>query len=215
MSALTRQSDSPLETTGWEAGVLQLLEEQHLAAWSLSGGLRVSFAVGLVQFLQGLHEAEVYSIYGRFVTDLDSFCYQLERLLPGPRLDRRIDGPRGVTALLRERASFPGRPAGRFRFYIWHDADVLLSHDAKLFGRLVDAMAGVAAEAEYVSDDLLLIQRLVLVGGRPLRAYAADPRGQCRCWYQDGLGEPFWRVVTGVDRPRFQLVRIEGLRQVR
>jgi len=96
--------------------------------------------------------------------------------MPGPRLERRIDGGRGVTGLLRSRETNPGRPACKFRFYIWHDADVLLGENEALFGRLVDAMAGVAAEAEYVSDDLLMIHRTVFVGG-PLLPSAGGPDG--------------------------------------
>jgi hypothetical protein len=144
---------------------VQLLDEAHLVAISAAPRRRMHFAGSLGQFLQGLRDAEVCTLYGRFITDLDSFCYQLERAVAGPAVERRIDGLRGVTSLLRSREVFRGRPASKFRFYIWHDADVLLGENEALFGRLVDAMAGVAAEAEYVSDDLLMIHRTVFVGG--------------------------------------------------
>src|SRR5438105_7972434 len=149
MSALTRQPESPFGIADWQPDVVQLLDESHLVALSGVAPLRMHFAVSLGQFLQGLRDAEVCPLYGRYITDLDSFCYQLERAIAGPPIERRVDGPRGVTALLRSREVFRGRPASKFRFYIWHDADALLMRDEPLFGRLADAMMGVAAEAEY------------------------------------------------------------------
>lgn len=201
MSALTRQQHWPLGSANWQAAVTQLLDEHHLVAWSELPHLRMHFAVSLGQFLQGLRDVEVFPLYGRFITDLDTFCYQLERSLAGPVLERRIDGPRGVTALLRSREVFRGRTPSKFRFYIWHDADVLLGRDSALFGLLTDAISGVAAEAEYASDDLLLIHRGVFIGGPALDEYADDPAGQFQAWANDGFGEPFWRVVTGVEHP--------------
>lgn len=211
MSALTRHSEPPFEWAEWQPEVLQYLESNHLVAWSEHARRRLRFAVMLSQFLQGQREAEVCTLYGRNITDLDSFCHQLERALPGPPLERRIDGPRGITSLLRSRESFRGRPASKFRFYIWHDADVLLAADHRLFGSILDAIAGVGAEAEFVSDDLLLVHRSVLVGGAGLDAYAEDPLGQCQAWAMDDQGEPFWRLVTGVDAPTFMRYHIDTL----
>ncbi|MFN0133148.1 MAG: hypothetical protein ACKVW3_11575 [Phycisphaerales bacterium] len=211
MSALTRHPTTPLGVANWQADVAQLLDEHHLAAISPSGARRMHFAVSLGQFLQGLRDAEVCTLYGRFITDLDSFCYQLERAIAGPAIERRVDGPRGVTALLRSREVYRGRPASKFRFYVWHDADVLLGHDEPLFGRLVDAIAGVAAEAEYASDDLLMIHRLVSVGSEGLEVYSRKPDGQFQAWHADGLGEPFWKVVTGIETPKVMTYRIDQL----
>jgi hypothetical protein len=212
MSALIRQPESPFVVPHWQPAVVQLLEESHLVAISASARRRMHFAVSLSQFVQGLRDAEVCTLYGQFITDLESFCHQLERAIPGPLLDRRIDGPRGVTALLRSREVFRGRPASKFRFYVWHDADVLLRHDEHLFGRLADALAGVAAEAEYVSDDLLLIHRAVYVGGPLLAEYAESPAGQLQVWYPDTPGdEPFWQLVTGIERPPVTAYQIDGL----
>ncbi|GJQ30758.1 MAG: hypothetical protein HBSAPP03_26420 [Phycisphaerae bacterium] len=203
MSALSRKPEMPLLVTDWQADIVQLLDESHMVAWSEHAARRTQFAVSLGQFLGRQRDTEVCVFYGKYITDLDSFCYQLERAIPGPALDRRLDGPRGAVALLRARASFRGRPETKYRYYIWHDADVLLRQDHALFGRIVDAMAGVAAEAEYVSDDLLLIHRSVYVGSSMLDVYADDPRGQFRGWFLDGQGEPFWEVVTGLKRPPF------------
>lgn len=212
MSALTRQSDSPFAAANWQPEVVQLLDEHHLVATSAVPRRRMHFAVSLGQFLQGLRDAEVCTLYGRFITDLDSYCYQLERAVAGPPIERRIDGPRGVTALLRCREVFRGRPASKFRFYVWHDADVLMQADEGLFGRIVDAMAGVAAEAEYVSDDLLLIHRTVFVGGPVLDRYAQRDDGQFRVWLPDAENdEPFWQLVTGIERPPVMTYSIESL----
>lgn len=211
MSAVSRQPEMPLLAANWQGDVAQLLDEHHLVAWSDLPPRRMQFAVTLGRFLGSLRDTEVCVFYGRFITDLESFCYQLERALPGPTIDRRFDGPTGIASLLRARASFRGRPETKRRYYIWHDADILLKTNHVLFGQIVDALSGVAAEAEYVSDDLLLIHRTVYVGGSILDVYAEDPRGQFVSWQNDGRGEPFWRVVTGIDKPPFLRYPIDSL----
>lgn len=211
MSALSRQPDSPLVVADWQPQVVQTLEEFHLAAWSDRPDRRARFAASLSQFLGAQRDTEVCSFFGRYILDIESFCHQLERGLPGPILRRRIDGIDGVTAMLRYRHSVRGRRASKFRYYVWNDADVLLRANRPLFGQLVDAMAGVAAEAEYVSDDLLLIHRSIFVGSADLHEYFEDEHGQFRSWWQDEFGEPFWRVVTGIDTPRFETCEIDDL----
>lgn len=208
MSALTRQPDSPFSVPDWQAEVTQLLDEHHLVAWSAQPRKRVHFAASLSQFLGSLRDAEVCTLYGRFITDLDSFCCQLEQSVVGPALERRIDGINGVASLLRSRQTLQNRVASRYRYYIWHDAEVLLRQDPLLFGRLAETFAGVAAESEYVSDDLLLIHRAVFVGGPSLDLYAEHPEGQFQSWVKDEHPEPFWQVVTGLERPpvlRYQI----------
>lgn len=215
MSALSRHTEIPVLVPDWHADVVQLLDEHHLVAWSDMPKRRMQFAVSLGRFLSALRDTEVCMFYGRFITDLDSFCYQLERNLPGPGLERRLDGPAGIASLLRARASFRGRPETKHRFYIWHDADIMLQRDPVLFGQLVDTLSGVAAEAEFTSDDLLLIHRSVYVGGSALDLYSEDASGQFRTWYNDGPPghdvEPFWQIVTGVERPPFLRYRIDCL----
>jgi hypothetical protein len=213
MGALSRHPDSPLVVADWQPDVAQLLDENHLIATSERPGRRLAFAASMSQFLGAQRDAEVCPFYGRYITDLESFCHQLERTIAGPSLRRRIDGIDGVSALLRYRTSVSGRRAARFRYYVWHDADVLLRSDRALFGRLADAMAGVAAEAEYVSDDLLLIHRAVYVGGRDLVEYFDDEEGQFRSWWKDDFGEPFWKVVTGLDAPSCVTCDIDPLDQ--
>lgn len=211
MSALSRQPESPLLVADWHPDVTQLLDEHHLVATSEFPARRLQFATSLGQFLGMQRDTEVCSFYGRFITDLDSFCYQLERAVPGPLLDRRIDGPGGVAALLRNRMIVRGKPATKFRYYVWHDADLLLRNEPLVFAKLVDAIAGVAAEAEYVSDDLLLIHRAVFVGGPLLAEVAKDERGPFRTWLADEFGEPFWRVVTGLENPPFMTHSVDSL----
>ncbi|MEM1330544.1 MAG: hypothetical protein AAGG07_08290 [Planctomycetota bacterium] len=179
----------------------QFLDEQHMAAFSTDARKRVGFATAMGHFLESQRDTEVVHFYGRHITDLEGFCYQLESALPGAPLTRKIDGPSGIVNLLRHRHTFAFRPPARWRYYIWHDADVLLDHDERLFGRLADALMGAAAEAEYVSDEVLQLQRVLFVGGARLESYARDPEGQMRCWHDDGQGEPFWRVVTGIETP--------------
>jgi hypothetical protein len=212
MTAITRQSEAPFTIVNWQPDVVQLLDEQHLIAVSESPRRRMHFAVGLGQFLQGIRDAEVCTLYGRFITDVDSFCYQLERAIAGPAVERRIDGPRGLTSLLRSRRIVRGRPPTKLRFYIWHDADVLLSEDESLFARIVDAVSGVAAESEYASEDVLLIHRAVYVGSPILSAYADSVEGQFQSWASDSeYDDPFWKVVTGLERPPFARFPIDGL----
>lgn len=210
MSALSRHLDGWTHREPWEPGVTQMLDEHHLAASSPNPHSRVRFAARVAGFLGGLRDTEVVHLPGRRITDLDSFCSSLERWLPGP-IDRRIDGRNGVAATLRGRVHVRGVRPARFRFYVWEDADALLATDPELFGRLVDALAGVAAEAEYVSDDLLLIHRGVFIGGPVLDAYARHEAGQFRAWFDDHMGEPFWRVVTGVERPPVERLTIDRL----
>jgi len=211
MSAITRHSDLLFAVADWEPSVTQLMDESHLVAWSESAHRRCQFAAALGQFLGTMRDTEVCVLMGEHITDLESFASQLERLIPGPALERKIDGAKGITSLLRHRHTLRGRPAAKHRFYIWNDADVLLKKNHRLFGRLVDAIAGVAAEAEYASDDLLLLHRLALLGGPALDMYAEDPGGQCRSWFCEQGADPFWRIVTGIEAPAFLRYQIDLL----
>lgn len=192
----------PVQVTPWPVDVLQLLEEHHLCAWSTLPARRRKFGVDLAWHLAALAETQVCVLDGARITDLPSFCNQLERSIGFDRIERRIDTPMGVVGALRRRHTPRGEKPIKRRYYLWLDADVLLRRDHQLFGRLVDAIAGVAAEHEFANEDLLLLQRAVFVGGPSLDMYAEDPRGQFRSWWSDAGEDPLWRVVTGVAAPR-------------
>lgn len=210
MSSLTRPHLRRIGfPTEWHAGVTQLLDEHHLVATSANAARRVDFGASLGQFLGNLREVEVCHFHARWITDLDSFCAQLERVIAGGTVERRLHGPRGVVARLRARHEPSDQPASKYRYYLWHDIDDLAARDPVLLARLVDALAGVAAEAEYVSDDLLLIHRAVYIGGPALLALHESARSPFRAWLHDGQGEPFWKAATGVERPPFLHVSID------
>lgn len=194
----------------WEAEVLRLLEEQHLVAWASRPDRRVRFGADITRFMQGLEGVEVCTLHGRSITGLDDFCSQLERSVPGPALERRISGRRGLVSFLRAGPAFAPRRATKFRFFLWHDADVLIAADRGLFSRLVEALSGVAAEAEYVADDALMIQRVVLTGGEELAAYADDASSACRAWQDTDPGGALWRLATGLEAPAFAVAAILG-----
>jgi len=194
----------------WQAEMGQLLEEHHVVAWSPVPRNRAVFGAEMAAYLRGLRDTRVCEIDGRAVTDLAGFCAQLERGLEGPVLARDIDGPDGVVALLRHDGREDAGPATKRRFYIWHDADVLLRHDHVLFGRLVDAVLGVAAEAEYASEDLLMLHRALFIGAPSIDLYAEDGRGQFSAWAAEGDEEPLWGVISGVARPPILRVKIDG-----
>lgn len=211
MGVLTSQSNNPLLGGRWQADVVAMTDEAHLVAWSPSPRRQLDFLASLGQFLQAQRYTEVFRFHGRHVHDLESFCAQLERNIPGPSLARRVHGPRGVVSLLRSRDPAHCGAASRFRYLLWDDAHVLLEHDRALFGELVDAIVGVSAESEYVGDDLLLIQRAIFAGNAALRTYADDPTGQFKIWLPDGFDEAFWEVVTGIEAPSVTALSIDRL----
>ncbi|MBL8990168.1 MAG: hypothetical protein JNJ48_01165 [Phycisphaerae bacterium] len=190
------------QTQRWTASAEAMLEEHHLAAWTRNLAAAERFSLHLGRHLRGMADTEVWPIPGAVVRTLEAFCHHLERALPrGERVRPTIEGRGGVVERLRERYDEPGASPTKRRYYLWRDADVLLRHDAGLFGTLVEAMAGVAAEAEYAGEDLLLIHRAVFVGGPALDLYHEDRRGQFRRWLRDAPGQPLWRVISGLKRP--------------
>ena len=194
-------SNERLFPVGWEPDAAALLDHAHLVADDPDETERNRFVGRLQSFLASQRGCTVAPIYGRYVSNLDDFCHQLERIVPVERLDRRIHGLHGVTNALRQRGHGSGRSLARSRHLIWSDADHCLRADPELFGDLIDAIAGVSAEAEFSSEEPLMIQRVVLVGGAALAQAASDPRGPLRSWRTDRTGVPFWRVLTGLDAP--------------
>ncbi|MEL6330497.1 MAG: hypothetical protein AAFR38_12640 [Planctomycetota bacterium] len=208
----TRPFDAGFDHVDWQAEVAAALDDRHLVAWSDRADDRARFAASLQDFLSGQRGTSVLPLYGGLIDGLETFCHQLERSLPVRRLDRAVDGLHGVTAALRLREDQGPGLLARTRYIVWHDADHLLEADPDLFGHLVDALAGVAAEAEFASEDLLLIQRVLLLGGPSLARYARDESGQLRSWRRDGQQTPFWQSITGLERPQFRIETVERLR---
>jgi hypothetical protein len=194
----------PSESVPWPVDVLQLLDEHHLCAWSPSEDRCRQFGVDLAWHLSGLDDTQVCVLEGSRIIDLPTFCAALAASLGIERLERRIDTPGGVVGTLRRRLQPAARGSApiKRRYYLWLDADVLLRRDPELFGRLVDAIEGVAAEDEYVRQETLLLQRAVFIGRPALNAYAEDPRGQFRRWLGEHDGTPGWGAITGVVAPR-------------
>jgi len=215
MSTVTRPYeaafDAPPVALDWQPDAVARLDQSHLVAWSPQPTQQIVFTSSLQHFLRGQPDLDVCNLHGRSITSLDSFCHQVERLVPVGRLDRTLFGRHGVVSALRRRVSAQHEGFGRARYFVWNDADVLLEADRGLFGELVDALAGVAAEWEYVSEDMLVIQRCVFVGGRALSEYAADATGQFRSWKRDEQGEPFWQSATGLEQPPIAVERIDAL----
>lgn len=198
----------PVGVAPWPLLAAQALEEHHLCAWSPRDRQRERFVADLASMLSRIDQTQVAVINGADAVNLDSFAAALGRALGVPRIAPSIDGDSGIVDALRAPHIGPdGRPVRR-RYIIWSDAHEMLAADARLFGRLVDALMGVAAEGELVSEDVLLLQRVVFVGRPSLDVYAEDPRGQFRRWYSES-GEPgLWRVVTGLKAPSVVTWRI-------
>ncbi|MBX3404778.1 MAG: hypothetical protein KF699_15315 [Phycisphaeraceae bacterium] len=199
----------PVAVPAWRLDAAQLLEEHHLVAWSPQPENRRLFAWELAEHLARFEDTQVCMIRGEEVRDLASLRDELRAVLDVGQIAARMEGPGGIIDGLSRRASATGEPALKRRFFIWSDADVLLRTDHRLFGRVVDAIAGVAAESEYASEDMLFLQRAVFVGSSVLDVYAEDPRGQFRSWWAEDGEDPFWSVVTGRSRPVFLRYRIE------
>lgn len=180
---------------GWQSAVAQVLDESHVTAFGRDDAAVTLFCDELVSSLSLFPDVRVGVIEGRAALDLNGLCVQLEGVLRRDRIARRFDGPRGILDALRHRATDvdgdvpPMRRAVRERYIVWRHADALLSADAGLFGRAVDALLGVAAELEYVTDDLLLVQRVVFTGGPVLAACAEDERGPLRSWLASRIEE--------------------------
>lgn len=195
----------------WPLEVAQVLEEHHVEAWSHDALARDRFAADIAETLSKFDDTHVCTINGSHTVDLDSFCTELTRALGADEpIGRTIDGDSGVVAALRARPLADGlRPLKR-RFLLWREAHVLLKHEPRLFGRIADAIAGVAAEGEFVTDDVLFLQRGIFVGAPALDLYAEDPRGQFNTWFVEGDEAPLWRVITGVRGPSVARWRISA-----
>lgn len=195
------------ESTTWPDGIVQLLDDHHLVVLSDSAKARHQFGTTLTTHLGGLADTELVTIDGALASDLPTFCHQLEQQLKVHR-----DGPSpwwrdmaSVIHALRSPATAPKR-----RYFLWHEAHVMLESDVELFCRMVNALLGVAAENEHITSEPLVLQRSVFIGGAKLGAYAQDHNGQFNRWLDDSEESPFWEVASVIDRPPVITFRIDG-----
>jgi hypothetical protein len=203
-----------LPTHADSATVAQLLDEHHLVVTGEPADRR-AFAAQLREHLEALEDTEVLLISGSSIRDLASFA---EALTQGLDLDETPTDVDGVIAGLRE---YPHEP--KHLFVMWEDADVMLDADAELFGKLAQAFIGTAAERELISPDMLVLQRMVFLGGETLGAFAGDPNRQLRTWsgtHSDdqtfigdasAMRDPFWEVAACLEHPPVLVYRLDGL----
>lgn len=214
MAAVVRVSNGARAVGQWLAETDRLLNEHHLVVWSRNMAVRERYGLEVTRHFRHMPEAETLVICGAVVHDLDGVCRQVEKSLhdgAARPLKRSVGEPGGLIDRLRERPGAPNVPAIKHRYYIWRDADTLLRHDAALFAQLVDALMGIAAEAEYASEDLLLLHRAVFIGGPMLGEYAADKDGAFKKWLPEKgkAVTPLWQVISGVDKPPVAVMAIE------
>lgn len=186
----------------WQIDVAQRLEEHHVCATSDGVTRRQRFTHDLCSLLSSMDATHVGVIDGARGRTLEGWCRELAVAVGVPEVAPGIELSGGVVDALRRRPIGPDGRAIRRRFLLWTDAHAMLREHPRDFARLIDAMMGVAAESEFVSEDVLIIQRAVFIGRPALAAYLEDPTGQMRQWYSEGSEDPLWRVITGVKAPR-------------
>ncbi|MGH7131043.1 MAG: hypothetical protein ACREJO_03765 [Phycisphaerales bacterium] len=213
MGAVVRVASGARAVGQWLAEGDRLLDEHHLVVWSRNMAVRERYGLEVTKHFRHMPDTQTLVICGAVAHDLDGVCRQLEKCLhdgPTRRIKRSIGEPGGLVDRLRERPSVPNVPAVKHRVYIWRDADALLRQDEKLFAELVDALMGIAAEAEYASEDLLLLHRAVFIGGPKLGEYAADKAGAFKKWLPEKgkAVTPLWQVISGVEKPPVAVMAI-------
>jgi hypothetical protein len=186
----------------WLDQAISELDEHHVVVWHRSLTARELAASAIQHELEANHEAQVVSLAGARVHDLRSLRGEVDRALPdlnGRHLLATFAGHGGLLARLREPPPSVAGHHTKFRYYLIRDADVMLRASAPTFSVALDSLAGIAAESEYASDDLLLIHRIILVGGPDLLACHRDPAGPLRAWREASA----WSHVTRVAGPSY------------
>ena len=213
MRVVAHQYDGPFRSCDWAADALAELDLAHLVAWSPSGRQRNLLASELYAYLNLLPDISVCMIHGRSVRRIADLCDQLARLIPGAPLERQLDGTGGLAELLRSADRFAPRPLPRMRVFLWSDADVLLRSDPEAFARVVDTLAGVAAEAELTTaDQAWTTHRTLFLGGPPLLDLAQHDGAPFNAWFEESPGEePFWQMITGLERPQIEARSVDSL----
>lgn len=180
----------------WYSQAEAMLDDHHVVAVSEDEATRIEFGSCVAIQTEQMMQVEVCPIFGRYVRGLEDLAYMMSRAFPaGGPVEPSVEGV--MDCARRTRAST------RRRFIIWHDADVFAAADRVIFWQVADALMGVAAEQEYASEDLLVITRCLFVGSPRLAEHVAFRR-----WWSEGEREPLWKVVSGLERPPVQCVRI-------
>lgn len=212
MSTVPGHLDFIFEPISWQPEVLARLEDRHLVAWGDDQAARTRFAAHFQHYLSSLGDTQVCVLHGRSISTIEDLCSQLECLVPVDRLSRSVDGPWGISSLLRQRNSVPGRRSERMRVFVWHDADLLVRRDRGLFQAFAEVMAGVSAELEYADDGAVLVQRCVYVGSSAIEREARRVDSRLNSWgASKGDEVPFWELVSGQASPRTTLCAVDRL----
>lgn len=202
MSVLDRTTRSAVRVRPWQLALSQVLEEHHVCAYSDSLTARTSFTVDLVLQLALMDNSQVCVVDGSLTHDVPSFGRELGAALGVESGRHALDTVADIVWAMRRRFPRADQPTVKRRFIVWTEAHDLLRRDASAFSQIADAIMGVAAESEFTSEDLLLLQRVVFVGRTSLDLYGEEATGQFREWIQEGDERPLWSVVSGQEAPR-------------
>jgi hypothetical protein len=187
----------------WPADVGQLLEEHHLVALSDDAGRRQRFAAQLEELCRTMDGTRVIRIGGEGVGRMETIEAQLRAAAGGHHGAER--GLAAIASMLRKRGS-----AIKRQVFVWEEADAMLDADVELFGHIVQVLLAVAAEREHFSDDRLVIQRVVFVGGPKLGAYTEYASGQFNRWGHAIPGIDLTGAIAAMPQPRVLVYQIEG-----
>jgi hypothetical protein len=168
------------------AAVMQALEEHHLVAVDEDPAVRRRFSAALAARVACVDATAVLQLHGR------------------DPLRRPEDPRQGLEAGL-------GRePRPRRRCIIWSDAHVALAADPMAFTRTIADILARSAEEEHLSEDVLLLQRLVLIGTPRLRLLLRDLAGPCRTWRHHDHAPRGRRLAAAAPRPRVAILPLGG-----
>jgi len=187
------------------AGIVQLLDEHHLAVVGSTRDIRRRWLSGLTSRIECLEGTRILHLDTGEDPSLENLIRQLDRSLPEIRIR-----PHDVDGLIRSfrRLSI----SDRRMFILWENADCMLEDDVQLFGEVADALLSCAVQHEFLSDDRLTLDRVVFTGSEKLGAYAEEGGGQFRSWRTSAM-EPNGSVIevrTVNRRPRVLLFRLDG-----
>jgi hypothetical protein len=208
LSRAIKPCPSPVQVAPAPLAAASALDERHLVAWAPVRSERDGFATELSSLLGKIEATQVCELDGSGITCLESFRDVLSRAIDVPIRVAAFDSSGGICEALRVHPSSHEPLGVKRRYILWHEAHVMLRADPELFGRMVDALVGVAAEGEYIHDDRLLLQRTVFLGSAALDVYSEDPRGQMRSWFSRSPDDSGWGLVTGERSPRVLSWRI-------